>query len=164
MPCPRPFYGNRQLFVQSPSLPLFTGVRGIGILRSSSFGDSRKFTCKILRSPDPCGVGCLGDKGRGREEYRRRHSETQRLDRRDRRGAVRDEGRGRRAAEDQRQLGERGRQGRHALLRRDSPREAVLLPLAHDRAGGESTRVRGLFTEVRGIGILRTSPFGNSAK
>src|SRR5215203_395036 len=26
--------------------------------------NSRKFTCKILRSPDPCGVGCLGDKRR----------------------------------------------------------------------------------------------------
>jgi hypothetical protein len=31
------------------SSPLFTGVRGIGILRSSPFGDSRKFATRKQR-------------------------------------------------------------------------------------------------------------------
>jgi hypothetical protein len=39
-------------------------VRGIRILRTSPFGYSRKIGCKILRSPDPCGVGCLEDERR----------------------------------------------------------------------------------------------------
>jgi hypothetical protein len=30
---------------------LFTEVRGIGILRTSPFGVSRQFTCKILEKP-----------------------------------------------------------------------------------------------------------------
>jgi hypothetical protein len=32
---------------------LFTGVRGIGILRTSPFGDSQKFPSSVMHSPSP---------------------------------------------------------------------------------------------------------------
>src|SRR5215203_2133373 len=59
---------------------LFTGVRRIGILRTSPFGDSRKFALKefseVALSSEPCYIGCERSGGErvGKESCRVRQS------------------------------------------------------------------------------------------